>query len=259
MDDDEVLVGIDFTADRLRVLLADVEGEPVHEGEWALPDLPDEAAWSWEVGGRVATLFAEEGNGRSALAIAVAAPGAVNPVTGRLERSLGQPGWDGLAVVEALRRHIDAPIAAESRVRAALLGEAWQGAAAGLDDVLYVSLRGTPEAAILSGGRALRGARFRAGALPAFPELPPVANPPTDPIEQTAGLLADAAALVDPQTLVLYGLPQHLDVLVPLTQRVLTEVAPGISVTRASLGHRAALIGAIRIASTLAYEGHRKP
>jgi predicted NBD/HSP70 family sugar kinase len=259
MDDDEVLVGIDFTADRLRVLLADLDGEPIHRGEWPIPELNDEAAWSWEIGGRIATLFAEEGNGLSALAIAVAAPGAVDPVTGRLTRSTGQPGWDGLGVVESLRRHIDAPVAAESRVRAALLGESWQGAAAGLDDVLYVSLRGVPEAAILSAGRTLRGAQFRAGGLPAFPELPAAASAPSEVIEQTAGLLADAAALLDPQAIVLYGIPQHLDLLVPLAQRVLAEVAPGVQVLRGALGHQAAVVGAVRIASTLAFEGHRKP
>lgn len=259
MDDDEVLVGIDFTADRLRVLLADLDGEPVHRGEWPLPELPDEAAWSWEVGGRIATLFAEEGHGRSALAIAVAAPGSVDPVTGCITKSGGQPAWDGLGVVESLRRHIDAPVAAENRVRAALLGETWQGAAAGLDDVLYVSLRGVPEAAVLTASRTLRGAHFRAGSLPAFPELPPAATAPSELIEQVAGLLADAVALLDPQALVLYALPQHLDALVPLTQRVLAEVAPGVQVMRSALGHQAAVVGAVRIASTLAFEGHRKP
>lgn len=259
MEDDEVLVGIDFTVDRLRVLLADIDGEPVHRGEWPLPELKDEAAWSWEIGGRIATLFAEEGNGLSALAIAVAAPGAVDPVTGRISHSTGQPEWEGLGVVDALRRHIDAPVAAESRVKAALLGEGWQGAAAGLDDVLYVSLRGVPEAALLAGSRSVRGAHFRAGALPAFPELPPAASAPDGAIEQTAGMLADAAALLDPQAIVLYALPQHLDLLVPLTQRVLATVAPGVQVLRAALGHQAAVVGAVRIASTLAFEGHRKP
>ncbi len=167
--------------------------------------------------------------------------------------------WEGLGVVDALRRHIDAPVAAESRVKAALLGEGWQGAAAGLDDVLYVSLRGVPEAALLAGSRSVRGAHFRAGALPAFPELPPAASAPDGAIEQTAGMLADAAALLDPQAIVLYALPQHLDLLVPLTQRVLATVAPGVQVLRAALGHQAAVVGAVRIASTLAFEGHRKP
>jgi len=257
MDDDEVLVGIDFTADRLRVVLADLDGEPIHRGEWPLPELPDERAWSWEIGGRIATLFAEEGNGRSALAIALAAPGSVDPVTGCIEKSAGQPAWDGLGVVEALRRHIDAPVAAESRVRAALLGETWQGAGAGLDDVLYVTLAGMPEAAVLAASRMVRGAHFRAGSLPACPELPPGTPAPLEIIEEVAGRLADAVALLDPQALVLHGHPPHLDALVPLTRRVLAKVAPGVRVLRAALDDQAAVTGAVRIASTLAFEGHR--
>lgn len=254
--DEGLLVGVDFTADRLRLLFAEVDGEPVHKGEWPLPPLDTEEAWSWEVGGRIATLFAEEGNGRSALAIAVAAPGRVDPIAGRLTHSAGQESWGGLCVVEALRRHIDAPVAAESRVMAALLGETWQGAAMGMDNVLYVSLMGLPRAAILAGGRPVRGARFGAGMLPAFPELDVEAGAGGE-IEQVAGLLADTTALVDPEVLVVDAHPRHLDLLIPLLRRVLEEVTPGVRVVRAALGDQAAVVGAIRIASTLMYESHR--
>ena len=155
-----VLVAVDFTAGELRVLLTDLEGAPIEQGQWELPALESEHAWSWEVGGRIATLFATEGSQRSALAIAVAAPGTVDPLEGRLLASTGQPDWDGLSVVEALRRHYDAPVAVENRTLSALLGERWQGGAAGADDVLYVSLRGVPEAAAVAGGRPIRGARW---------------------------------------------------------------------------------------------------
>lgn len=256
--DDGVLVGVDFTADRLRLMLTDLGGEPVHQGEWPLPPLDTEDAWSWEVGGRIARVFAEEGNGLSAVAIAVAAPGQVDPLTGRITRSTGQEAWEGLHVVDALRRHIDAPVGVENRVVSALLGETWQGAAAGIDNVLYVSLRGVPQAAILSAGRTIRGSRFGAGALPALPELPASTSVADEDIERVAGLLADAAALVDPEVVVLYALPQHLDRLVPLLQRVLQEVAPSVRVTRSALSHQAAVVGAIRMANTLAFEGQRK-
>ena len=255
---DSVLVAVDFTADRLRLLFAEEHGEPLEHGEWPLPALADDDAWSWEVGGRIATFFAAQGEGRSASAIAVAAPGSVDPLAGRLLETDAQPGWNGLAIVEALRRHFAAPIGVENRVIAALLGETWQGAAAGADDVLYVSLRGIPAAALLAGGRPLRGAHFSAGALPAIPELAP--GPPADgELETVAGLLADAVALVDPEYVVLDGAAEHLDPLVTLLQRVLDEVAPGAQVVRGALGDRAALVGAARMATTLAFEGNRKP
>lgn len=258
-DDGAVLVGVDFTADRLRLLLTDEVGRRVHEGEWPLPPLADEAAWAWEVGGRIATEFAAEGQKRSAMAIVVATPGSVDPVTGKLLRSTGQDGWDGMSVVEALRRHIGAPIAAESRTVCALLAEAWHGAAVGEENVLYVSLRGEPTAAVLAGGRPARGAHFEAGALPAVPTVESGAALSSTDAESIAGLLADAAALLDPSMVVLDGETAHLDRLVPLLQRVLDEVAPGPEVVRADFGERGAVIGAVRMATSLAFEGKRKP
>ncbi len=254
-----VLVAVDFTGDELRLLLTDVQGSPLERGAWPLPPLPDEDAWSWEVGGRIATLFATEGSRRSALAIAVAAPGVVDPLSGTLTHSTGQDTWDGLPVVEVLRRHIDAPIAAESRTNAALAGERWHGAAGGASDVLYVSLRGTPEAAVVAGGRPVRGARFSAGSLPAMPELEPGQLIGDDDLETASGLLADAAALLGPELVMIDGEDEHTRRLIPLLQRVLDQVAPGPRVVASELGENAALLGAARLASRLAYEGDRKP
>lgn len=254
-----VLVAVDFTADRLSLLLADGDGRPLDREQWPLPPLDDEEAWAWEVGGRIAACFALERQRRSALAIAVAAPGEVHPVSGRLERSTGQPAWDGLPVVELLRRHFGAPVAVENRVFAALLGETWQGAAADAEHALYVSLRGVPHAAVLAGGRLVRGATYGAGALPALPELDPASPLAGAQLEHVAGLLADAAALLDPAVVVLDAAEAHLAALLPLLREVLARVAPGPEVVPAALGEAAPLIGALRMATTLAYEGERKP
>lgn len=258
MASESVLVGVDFTADVLRVLMTDDRGHRVVDGEWPLPELPDEEAWAWEVGGRIASLFAAEGDKRSALAITVASPGTVEPVTGRLLASTGQESWDGLAIVDSLRRHIGAPISAENRTLCALLAETWQGAAAGLDDVLYVSLRGVPAAAMLAGGHPVRGAHLGAGSLPAAPELDPDGPLSDEDLERLSGLLADIVAVLDPEAVVVDAVEEHLDRLVPLLEQVLEQVAPGPEVMRATLGARAPIIGAIRLASSLAFEGGRR-
>jgi glucokinase len=257
VDAGPVLVAVDFTAHELRLLLAEPHGEPLHEEQWPLPELPGGDAWAWEVGGRIAACFATHGDGRSACAIAVAAPGTVDSARGRLLRSDGQPGWTGLSIVDALRPHIDAPVAAESRTLAALLGEQWQGAAEGVDDVLYVTLRDAPAAALFAGGRPVRGAQLRAGALPALPRLS--AELADRDAETIAGTLADAAALLDPAVVLLDGAEPHVQRLVPLLQRVLDHVASGPRVLAAEFGERSALVGALRLATTLAFEGQRKP
>src|SRR6185369_2802479 len=108
-DVEPVLVAVDFTADEVRLVLADIDGDPLLREAYPLPAaLDDEAAWAWEIGGRISTAFAREGDKRSALGIAVACPGSVDAITGRIIRSTAREAWSGLAVVDALRRHIDA-------------------------------------------------------------------------------------------------------------------------------------------------------
>ncbi len=254
---DPVLVAVDFTADRLRVLLADLDGASIAREEWPLPALPSEAAWAWEVGGRIAMAFAREGHRRSALGIGVACPGNVDGATGHLLATSGQPEWDGLAVADALRRHLGAPVAAVNRAHAALIAETAAGVALDATDALYVSLRGIPTAALLLGGRVARGAHDGAGGLPAVPELPAGASPDDDALQVLTGVLADAAALLDPELIVVDAEPAHAQIVIPLLQRVLDEVAAGPHVVAARLGDEGALTGAVRVASTVAYEGER--
>jgi len=252
-----VVVGVDCTPTTLRLVMGTVEGEVIHQEEHPLPPLDDEAAWSWEVGGRISAMFAAEGAKRWALGIAVACPGSVDPAAGRLEESLLAPDWEGLNVVTALRQHIDTPIVALNRVEAALRGEAWAGSASGTFDALYVSLDDGPAAAVLTSGRVVGGANHRAGGLPAFPELQPGQPLTGDDLEQAAALLADIAVLLDPAVVVIHGAMEHTGPLLPVLQRVLDQVLPGAQVAPAHFGDRAAVLGAMRAASTVAYEGLR--
>ncbi len=252
-----VLVAVDFTATELRIVLVDSDGEVIERAQYELGPLPDEAAWAWEVGGRIATSFAREGQRRWAQAIAVACPGLVDPVAGVLVESNGQPEWDGLHVVDAIRRHIDAPVVALNRVQAALRGEWSAGAADGTMDALYVCLRGVPQAAVLSNGRILSGAAHRAGGLPALPELGPTQPLDGEALEQVTGVLADLVALVDPTVVILDGAEAHVGPLATVLQGVLEEIAPDASVVFPALGDGAATLGALRAAETLAYEGER--
>ena len=138
---------------------------------------------------------------------------------------------------------------------AALTGERWQGAAQGVDDALYFSLRGEPAVAALVGGRQLRGAHSEAGALPAMPELTAEATAQT--VETVAGLVADASALLDPAVIVLDAEEEHAQRLATLVQSVIDEVAPGPSVVPSTLGEDAALVGGVLMAETVAFEnGH---
>ncbi|MFA7248801.1 MAG: ROK family protein [Dehalococcoidia bacterium] len=252
-----VLVAIDFTPAEVRLALAQVNGELILRETYPLPPLADEAAWAWEIGGRVSTLFAHEGQKRWAVGIAVACPGDVDEATGKMTRCPGRPEWDGLAVVDALRRHIDAPIVALDRTHAALRGESEHGAATDAADAIYVSLAGTPAAAVKTSGRIVSGARGGAGTLPDFPVLDPDAPLEEETVEEIAGLLSDLAAFLDPAVLILEGTDAHLETLVPAVQRAVNAVAPGPKVVAGAIGENAALLGALGAAAIVAYEGER--
>ncbi len=252
-----VLVAVDFTLDEVRLALSPIGDDPMIREHYPLPPLADEEAWAWEIGGRISSMFAHEGEKRSAIGIAVACPGDVDEATGKMTRCPGRPEWDGLAVVDALRRHIDAPIVALDRTHAALRGESELGVASDATDAIYVSLRGTPAAAVKTSGRIVKGARGGAGALPDFPVLDPDMILDEDIVQEIAGLLSDLAAFLDPSLVILEGTEAHLAILVPALQRAISAVAPGPLVLAGALGENAALAGALGAASIVAYEGER--
>ena len=73
------------------------------------------------------------------------------------------PGWDAVPLAKALRRKLKVPVLVESDRNAAVVGEAWRGAARGKSDVISLIIGTGIGAGILAGGRILRGAHELSG------------------------------------------------------------------------------------------------
>ena len=73
------------------------------------------------------------------------------------------PGWKSMALARRLKQALRVPVVVESDRNAAVLGEAWQGAARGKSDVIVLMLGTGIGAGILSAGRLLRGAHELSG------------------------------------------------------------------------------------------------
>ncbi len=73
------------------------------------------------------------------------------------------PGWEAMPLAKLLRARLRVPVAVESDRNAAVLGEAWRGAARGKDDVIVLIVGTGIGAGILSGGRLVRGAHELSG------------------------------------------------------------------------------------------------
>jgi glucokinase len=73
------------------------------------------------------------------------------------------PGWKRMALARRLHRALRVPVVVESDRNAAVLGEAWRGAARGKTDAIVLMLGTGIGAGILSGGRLVRGAHELSG------------------------------------------------------------------------------------------------
>ncbi len=73
------------------------------------------------------------------------------------------PGWEKIPLARLLHKQLKVPVAVESDRNAAVLGEAWKGAAKGKSDVVVLIVGTGIGAGILSGGRLIRGAHELSG------------------------------------------------------------------------------------------------
>ncbi len=111
-------------------------------------------------------------------AIGIAAFGPVGIVPGRENYgsvlATPKPGWENFSITGALSKVFpEAKLTIETDVNAACLAEARIGAAAGLEDVAYITIGTGIGAGILSGGRLVHGAlhsEFGHLKVPRFPD-----------------------------------------------------------------------------------------
>jgi glucokinase len=96
----------------------------------------------------------------------VAAAGVAVPGLVRRDGSVwapNLPGWKKMALARRLKSALGVAVVVESDRNAAVLGEAWRGAARGKSDVIVLMLGTGIGAGILSGGRLVRGAHELSG------------------------------------------------------------------------------------------------
>ena len=80
------------------------------------------------------------------------------------------PDWDRVPLARILRRKLGVPVFVESDRNAAVLGEAWRGAARGKSDVVALIVGTGIGAGILSGGRLVRGSHELSGCVSEWEE-----------------------------------------------------------------------------------------
>lgn len=115
---------------------------------------------------QIVELAREFVGGRKTLRGRVSAAGVAVPGLVRRDGSVwapNLPGWKRMALAQRLRSALGVTVVVESDRNAAVLGEAWRGAARGKNDAIVLMLGTGIGAGILSGGGLVRGAHELSG------------------------------------------------------------------------------------------------
>ncbi|WP_328386816.1 ROK family transcriptional regulator [Streptomyces sp. NBC_00400] len=99
----------------------------------------------------------------------IGTPGALDPGTGRLRYAPHLPGWHARALKEELAGVLGTPVTLENDVNLAAVAEQYDGAAQDVDDFVLVWADKGVGAALVLGGRLLRGATGGAGEIGYLP------------------------------------------------------------------------------------------
>ncbi|MFI0259968.1 ROK family transcriptional regulator [Streptomyces sp. NPDC017056] len=156
----------------ISAVVADVTGQVLGE-ERVGTDAVDEDAprrTAQLVASAVDGALAKAGLGRERLHGAViGTPGALDPQTGVLRYAPHLPGWHARELKDELAGVLGVPIVIENDVNLAAVAEQHDGAAQGFDDFVLVWADEGVGAAIVLGGRFLRGATGGAGEIGYMP------------------------------------------------------------------------------------------
>jgi predicted NBD/HSP70 family sugar kinase len=165
------VLGVDIGADKLVIVLADLDGQVLGTRRRDTSRLralgPDEMLKLVRV--TAAELMAEhEVADGDLLAVGVGTPGVVS--AGGVVTIVPQlDGWEGLDLRARLAELFGCPVHVEREVILSLLAEQWVGVAQNLDDALFIQLGVGVGAALLLGGDAYRGADGGAGEIGLMP------------------------------------------------------------------------------------------
>jgi glucokinase len=105
-------------------------------------------------------------------AVGVAAPGPIDREHGLVLGAPNLPGWESVALCDALARGLGRPVHFENDADAAALAEWCFGAARGARDAVYLTMSTGVGAGLILGGRLHRGARGNAGEFGHIPIVP---------------------------------------------------------------------------------------
>ncbi|MBX4859607.1 ROK family transcriptional regulator [Rhizobium sophorae] len=162
-------VGIDMGPTTTRIALVNIVGNIVAEREY-----PSDRRGGYylidQVEAILSRMLTDTGiTSQNVLVAAVATPGVVDPATGALSMAPNLADIGGIDLGRVLSDRLGCTVVLENDVNAAVIGESWQGCAAAIDSVAFVSLGTGIGLGVLQDGKLMRGASGAAGEISYMP------------------------------------------------------------------------------------------
>jgi predicted NBD/HSP70 family sugar kinase len=160
------ILGVDIGAHRLEVVVTDLLGTVVGGRERTLDPAMSRGRRLHAAAQIAAAAMGDAGIGPPDLrGIGVGTPGIVDSDTGTVTFCNAMAGWSGVTLAAEFRRRFDCAVVVENDANLAALGECWQGAAHGVDDVVLLLAGDRIGAGIVVGGELVRGRRGGTGEM----------------------------------------------------------------------------------------------
>ncbi len=158
------LIGVDIAPHRLRAIALNLSGEPLffQEKEYTIALAPERVLDL--VADLIRAAQAEPAVARrTLLGVGVAAPGALDVVTGTLRHAPRLPAWNNVPIRDYLESKIGHTVLLEHDPNCLALAERWFGEASAAEDVLCILLSDGIGMGILLNGEIFRGSQQLAG------------------------------------------------------------------------------------------------
>ena len=159
-------VGIDFDHDHVRVAVADLAHEVRAERELAL-DVDADGPHALDVAAELVreTLREIGAQPDQVIGVGLGLPAPVQSASGLVLQPEILPGWTAMSPAAEMSARLGLPVRADNDANLGALAEATWGAAQGVEDCLFLELRGGVGAGLLLRGELYRGAAGLAGEL----------------------------------------------------------------------------------------------
>ncbi len=156
-------IGVDLGGTNLRVAAINEQGALLEKFTTATSVKLGRDAVIREMAAAVQQLTAKLHDGSNLIGVGIGVPGIIDERTGMLRESPNLPGWNDYPVRNEIERLLETTVVLENDANSAAVGEAWMGAARGVDSACVITLGTGVGGGIVQNGRVWHGMRGMAG------------------------------------------------------------------------------------------------